>query len=166
MFWSGVLADKTNDISVWSRLLPYLEQSALCAGYTATSTEDQTLPDGTPIMAIRIPAYICPSEINDMAKLNTDGSLNSYPGTYGVNLGPWLVFDPTRQNPSLGSFYVNSRLRRSRLYRWSEQYANGHGSESMEPLFQRLDDRHGDGAGQSQRCLCPGGHGQTGTKPD
>ena len=46
-----------------------------------------------------------------MAKLNTDGSLNSYPGTYGVNLGPWLVFDPTRQNPSLGSFYVNSRLR-------------------------------------------------------
>jgi prepilin-type processing-associated H-X9-DG protein len=110
-FWSGVANDKTNDISVWSRLLPYLEQSALGSAYTATSTEDATLPDGTPIMGLRIPAYICPSEINDMAKLNTDGSLNSYPGTYGVNLGPWLVFDPTRQTVPQGSFYVNSRLR-------------------------------------------------------
>ena len=27
MYWSGILSDKTNDISVWSRLLPYLEQA-------------------------------------------------------------------------------------------------------------------------------------------
>jgi prepilin-type N-terminal cleavage/methylation domain-containing protein len=111
MYWSGVLADKTNDISVWSRLLPYLEQSALSAGYTATSTEDQQLADGTPIMAVRIPAYMCPSELNDMAKLNADGSLNAYPGTYGVNLGPWMIFDPTQRTRPPGSFYVNSRLR-------------------------------------------------------
>jgi prepilin-type N-terminal cleavage/methylation domain-containing protein/prepilin-type processing-associated H-X9-DG protein len=111
MFWSGVLNDKTNDISVWSRLLPFIEQSALGAAYTGISTEDQKLPDGTPIMGLRIPVYICPSEINDMAKMNTDGTLNAYPGTYGVNLGPWMVFDPTRQTTPQGSFYVNSRLR-------------------------------------------------------
>lgn len=111
MFWTGVLNDKTNDISVWSRLLPFIEQSALGAAYTGISTEDQKLPDGTPIMGLRIPVYICPSEINDMAKMNTDGTLNAYPGTYGVNLGPWMVFDPTRQTTPQGSFYVNSRLR-------------------------------------------------------
>ena len=111
MYWSGILSDKTNDISVWSRLLPYLEQGALGANYTALSTEDQTMGDGTPVMGLRIAAYMCPSEINDTAKLNADGSLNSYPGTYGVNLGPWLVFDPTRQTTPPGSFYVNSRLR-------------------------------------------------------
>jgi prepilin-type N-terminal cleavage/methylation domain-containing protein len=111
MYWSGVPNDKTNDISAFSRLLPYLEQGGLFAYYTPTSTEDQTMVGGTPVMAVRVSAYFCPSDINDMAKLNTDGSLNSYPTTYGVNLGPWLVFDPTRQNTPQGSFYTNSRLR-------------------------------------------------------
>jgi prepilin-type N-terminal cleavage/methylation domain-containing protein len=111
MFWSGILNDKTNDISAFSRLLPYLEQSALFANYTPTSTEDQTMIDGTPVMAVRIAAYFCPSDINDMAKLNTDGSLNSYPASYGLNLGPWMVFDPLHPAAPQGSFFVNSRLR-------------------------------------------------------
>ncbi len=32
MFWSGNTADSTNDISVFARLLPYLEQGALAPG--------------------------------------------------------------------------------------------------------------------------------------
>ena len=113
MFWSGVANDKTNDISAFSRLLPYLEQGSLFAGYNPSSTEDQTMADGTPIMAVRVAAYFCPSDINDMAKLNADGSLNSYPTTYGLNRGTWLVFDPTRQSTPQGAFYVNSRLRQA-----------------------------------------------------
>ncbi len=46
-----------------------------------------------------------------MVKYNTDGTLNAYPGTYGGNLGPWMVYDPTGKQKSLGSFFVNSHLK-------------------------------------------------------
>jgi len=111
MIWSGTVGDKSNSISVWSRLLPYLEQGGLAANYTATSNEDQTLADGTPIQALRMPAYVCPSELNDTVKLNADGTLNAYFASYGVNLGPWLVFHPQSPSAPQGAFFVNSRLR-------------------------------------------------------
>lgn len=111
MIWSGTIGDKSNSISVFSRLLPYIEQGGLAAGYTAASNEDQQIYSGLPIQAIRIPSYVCPAEQNDTAKLNADGSLNSYLGSYGVNLGPWLVYDPLRPQAPQGSFYLNSKLR-------------------------------------------------------
>ncbi len=111
MFWSGNTADSTNDISAFSRLLPYLEQANLGVNFTATSNEDQQMADGTPVQAVRVATFICPSEIRDEAKYNADGTLNSYPGTYGLNLGPWMIYDPTRKTTPVGSFYVNSQLR-------------------------------------------------------
>lgn len=111
MNWSGVVGDSSDDISAWSRLLPFMEEGPLFGNYTATSTEDQKMPDGTPVMSIRIAAFICPTDPNDMKKLNADGTPNSYPGSYGINFGPWLVFDPTNQTKPSGSFYPNSRLK-------------------------------------------------------
>ncbi len=67
--------------------------------YTPTSTEDQTLPDGTPIQSIRIPLLVCPSEVNDVGKFNSDGTPNSFPATYAFNLGTWMIFDPTGEPP-------------------------------------------------------------------
>ncbi|HEY2840953.1 MAG TPA: DUF1559 domain-containing protein [Pirellulales bacterium] len=110
LYWSGVVGDKSNSISVFARLLPYVEQDALASVYTPTSNEDQAVSAGLPAQSIRIPFLVCPTEVNDMVKLNADGSLNAYPANYGVNLGPWLIFDPTRQTTPQGSFYTNSQL--------------------------------------------------------
>jgi prepilin-type N-terminal cleavage/methylation domain-containing protein/prepilin-type processing-associated H-X9-DG protein len=111
MNWSGVVGNSADDISAWARLLPFLEEGPLYGNYTATSTEDQLMPDGvTPVMSIRIAAFVCPAEQNDMMKMNSNGTPNSYPSSYGINVGPWMVFDPTGQSVPAGSFYPNSRL--------------------------------------------------------
>ena len=109
--WSGVIGDKTNDVSAWVRLLPFVEEENLAVNFTPTSNEDQALPDGTPIQSVRISTFICPSEVNDVAKFNSNGTVNSYPMSYAVNLGTWMVFDPTLKTAPNGAFYTNSRLR-------------------------------------------------------
>ena len=109
--WDGIVSDKTNDLSAWARLLPFIEEEVLALNFTPTSNEDQTLPNGTPIQSIRIDTFICPSEPNDMMKYNSTGTPNAWPMSYGVNLGPWLVFDPTLKITPPGAFYPNSRLR-------------------------------------------------------
>ncbi|HEX3727334.1 MAG TPA: DUF1559 domain-containing protein [Pirellulales bacterium] len=109
--WNGIVNDSTNDISTLARLLPYLEEESLSANFTLTSTEDQQMANGTPVQALRIATFMCPSEVNDMVKFNADGTLNAYPTSYGINMGTWLVFDPTLKTIPLGAFYPNSRLR-------------------------------------------------------
>ena len=109
--WNGVVGNSDNSISAFARLLPFIEQGPLFGNYTATSNEDQKMPDGTPVMSIKIASFICPSEINDMMKLNADGTPNSFPGNYAVNLGTWLIFDPTLATVPPGAFYPNSRLK-------------------------------------------------------
>ncbi|HWB08862.1 MAG TPA: DUF1559 domain-containing protein [Pirellulales bacterium] len=111
MVWNGVVGNNLDDYSAQARLLEYLEQGTIGSSFGANSNEDQKLVNGLPAQGLRIPVYMCPSEINDVAKLNADGSLNSYPTSYGVNLGPWLVFDPTGKTEPSGAFYPNSRLR-------------------------------------------------------
>ncbi|HVX13464.1 MAG TPA: DUF1559 domain-containing protein [Pirellulales bacterium] len=111
MIWNGNTASNVDDYSAFARLLPYLEQAPIGSSFNANSNEDQLLVDGLPAQGMRIAVYMCPSEINDVAKFNTNGTLNSYPTTYGVNMGTWLVFDPTGATVSSGAFYPNSRLR-------------------------------------------------------
>lgn len=111
MYWSGVVGDKANSVSVYTRLLPFVEQNALASVYTPTSNENQLISTGLPAQSVRIPLLVCPSEANDMIKLNADGTPNAYPVNYAVNMGPWMIFDPTRQTIPQGSFYMNSQLR-------------------------------------------------------
>ena len=67
---------------------------------------------------MRIPMYICPSEINDTMRLDTTtGADKVYPQNYGFNFGTWLVYDP--DSPSRkgdGLFYVNGRVPFSAAY--------------------------------------------------
>ena len=81
-------------------------QAAQASGSTtiAASTEDADLLDANgnpiandPIMFTPIPTYICPSEQNNQGKYNAGPPVtpNSWPTNYGVNLGTWLVYDPT-----------------------------------------------------------------------
>ncbi len=106
-----MVGSRINGTSVLSHILPYIEEESLALGYTSSSDEDATATDGDPIQSKRIGSYVCPDEIHDMARFHTDGTINSYPASYAVNLGTWMVFDPTLSMKPNGSFFVNSHLK-------------------------------------------------------
>ena len=60
---------------------------------------------------MRIPVYLCASEVNDLVRLDTStGDPKVYPQNYGFNFGTWLVYDPVSGRRGDGPFYVNSRV--------------------------------------------------------
>ena len=82
--------------SVQAQILPFLEQGQLYEhidfdqSYSSVTTQD-----GTPISAVRIPIYTCPSETN--TELRDKNGVPTYaPLNYGVNLGTWAVWDPAK----------------------------------------------------------------------
>lgn len=85
------------------RILPYLEQLNLAklvdwskgAQFTANPTLART----------RVPIYLCPSEINDRARLTP--TLTHYPLNYGFNEGTWFIYDPLTGNVGDGAFHPN-----------------------------------------------------------
>ena len=123
MQWGGVVGTTGGSVSVWMRILSFIEQDALYQQLNIQSTADLEA-EGTnntastedadfigttnPIMFTQIPTYICPSEVNNQGKYTASTGLpNSWPTNYGVNLGVWLVYDPTGRSQSVGAFSVN-----------------------------------------------------------
>jgi prepilin-type N-terminal cleavage/methylation domain-containing protein len=94
--------------SIHARLLPYLEQSNLTSLIDFSKNYDKS-----PQAAImRIPGYLCPSEINDVVRVNTStGAARDYPASYGFNFGTWKIFDPGSQQGGDGAFFPNSRTK-------------------------------------------------------
>lgn len=87
-----------SDDGAWSaqtRLLAHLEQGSL---YKQIDFKQHY--SGQPsVIRNRVATYLCPSEVNDRQSLE-DG-LDQYPINYGMNEGPWLVYDPSA--PSVGN---------------------------------------------------------------
>jgi prepilin-type N-terminal cleavage/methylation domain-containing protein len=91
----------------WSpqaRLLPYLEEQNL-EDLIDWKKPYNVQPDVT---QTRVATFQCPSEQRDEPR--PDGSLIHYPLNYGINLGTWFVYDPTRQRGGNGLVYPNSRV--------------------------------------------------------
>lgn len=91
----------------WSpqaRLLPYLEEQSL-ENLIDWKRPYNVQPDVT---QTRVATYLCPSEQRDEPR--PDGSLTQYPLNYGINLGTWFVYDPTRQRGGNGLVFPNSRM--------------------------------------------------------
>lgn len=106
-----------NAVTGWSAqavLLPYLEQKATHSAinyngpYTGVAV---TTADGvdTVLSALRVPTYLCPSEVRDEVRLS-GGAPEHYPLNYAVNLGTWFVWNPANRQGGEGSFYPMSRL--------------------------------------------------------
>ncbi|MFH1918772.1 MAG: DUF1559 domain-containing protein [Planctomycetota bacterium] len=95
--------------SVHGRLLPYLEQSGAYARVRLDVPWDAQLNTGVPTM--RIPTYLCPSEVNDTVRVDSSGTPKVYPQNYGFNFGTWLVYDPATGRGGDGAFFVNSKTR-------------------------------------------------------
>lgn len=85
------------------RLLPYIEQTNLAnlidwnvsSEFTSNPTAAKT----------RVPIYLCPSEINDRARITP--TLVHYPLNYGFNEGTWFIFDPVTGAVGDGVFHPN-----------------------------------------------------------
>jgi prepilin-type N-terminal cleavage/methylation domain-containing protein/prepilin-type processing-associated H-X9-DG protein len=102
-----VLSGNNGSWSIHGRLLPYLEgDNAYDLVNLQVAWDAQT---ATKVPTMRIAVYQCPSDANDMVRLNA-GVPYVYPQNYGFNMGSWLVYDPTNASEPDGPFYVNSRV--------------------------------------------------------
>jgi prepilin-type N-terminal cleavage/methylation domain-containing protein len=113
--WSAP-GDATGDgWSAQARLLPYLEQANLAseidyaAGYGVATV---TTTGGTVerLASMRVPTYLCPSEINDRLRMK-NGAPYHYPLNYVANAGIFFVFDPASQRIGQGTFAANRYLK-------------------------------------------------------
>ena len=95
--------------SIHGRLLPYLEQAGAYSRVDLDVAWDVQLDTGIPTM--RIPTYLCPSEVNDQVRVDSSGFPKVYPQNYGFNFSTWLAYDPTGEQGPDGAFFVNSRVR-------------------------------------------------------
>lgn len=105
----AVLSGNNGSWSIHGRLLPFLEMGNAYENVDLTSAWDAQLDTGIPTM--RIPTYLCPSDVNDMMRLDGSGAARVYPQTYGFNFGSWLVYDPVSNKGGDGAFFVNSSLK-------------------------------------------------------
>lgn len=101
----GVTTTVGGQWSVGARILPYVEEAGL-KGLINWKVAYSTQVN---VATTRIPIYLCPSEINDVMRVNpSTGVARDYPATYAVNFGNWKIYNPTDGTGSNGSFYPNS----------------------------------------------------------
>ncbi len=101
-----VLTGNNGSWSIHGRLLPFLEQTNARKLVDLNVAWDSQSNTGVP--TLRIPVFICPSEIHDMVRVGSDGNPRVYPQNYGFNMGTWLVYDPVQGRRGDGPFFVNS----------------------------------------------------------
>ena len=87
-------------------VLPYLEEGVL------QDLIDWNVPYDTQphVATMRVPTFICPSEVNDVVRVNSAGVPRDYPANYAVNMGTWKIWDPNDGTVGDGAFHVNSRF--------------------------------------------------------
>jgi prepilin-type N-terminal cleavage/methylation domain-containing protein len=92
-----------NSWSVQARILPFLEQAALEEEIDFTMSYD-AFPN---VKTVRVPTYLCPSEIHDRVRTDAGGAPIHYPLNYGVNMGIWFVYDANANRGGEGAFAPN-----------------------------------------------------------
>ena len=113
--WSGDATDTAAAGAVWSaqaRLLPFVEELAIGAEIRrqlSVPYSAAVLPDGRLIAGLAIPVLLCPSEFEREPRVNANGPYHA-PLNYAINLGTWMVFDPSTMRGGDGAFAPNSRL--------------------------------------------------------
>ncbi len=106
----GRAVGNSGDWSAQARILPFLEQGSLYSHVDFGITYEQVSLQGQPISTVRIPTYLCPSEINDQLRLDAAGKPFHWPLNYVFNMGIWFVWNPTTNKGGDGAAYPNSRL--------------------------------------------------------
>lgn len=99
--------------SALARILPLMEEGNLYRSINFSYSYHDPInvtEDGEFIRTRRIATFMCPSEINDVPRLNDDGSIRFYPLNYAFNMGVWFAFDPASGQGGDGVMYPNSRI--------------------------------------------------------
>lgn len=103
----GVTTTVGGQWSIFARILPYLDQANLqnlVNWSVAYSTQVN-------VATTRIPLYLCPSEPNDVVRVNpSTGVPRDYPASYVVNFGTWKIYDPVTGSGGDGAFHPNSKF--------------------------------------------------------
>jgi prepilin-type N-terminal cleavage/methylation domain-containing protein len=92
-----------------ARILPFMEEGAIYKAIDFSHANGSLLLPGSTsvyLEEVRIGSYVCPSEQNDILSVNNA----SYIGNYAVNMGTWLMYDPSTNTGGNGSFYCNAQL--------------------------------------------------------
>lgn len=104
------LSTNNGSWSVHGRILPYIEQGNAYTRVRLDLAWDAPENKSTGVPTMRIPTFMCPSEVNDTVRLDSSGAPKVYPQNYGFNFGTWFVYDPQTDQGGNGSFFPNSRL--------------------------------------------------------
>ena len=117
MYWNKIVGSALNHWSVQARILPFLEEQQIYDGINFNADYNVvTLPNSSQMLrTVRIAPYLCPSELNDTQRVSAAGAPDHYPLNYGMNMGVWLVYDPTTNKGGEGVFFPNSRMRQSAI---------------------------------------------------
>lgn len=103
----GVTTTVGGQWSIFARILPYLDQANLqnlVNWGVAYSTQVN-------VATTRIPVYLCPSEPNDIVRINpATGVPRDYPANYVINFGTWKIYDPVSGSGGDGAFHPNSKF--------------------------------------------------------
>lgn len=102
--WNKVDGNSGGNWSAFARLLPYLEQNSV---YKLADFNNSY--NGSSVAKARIATYLCPTEPNDVQRLE-NGVAAHYPLNYGANNGAWFIYDPARNQTGAGVFVVNGRI--------------------------------------------------------
>ena len=114
---SGCISMATTSQQPWSAqasILPFLDGSTIYSkinfslGYHDPVNTSAYPPFGP--AATRVPVLICPSDPNDRARLSSAGTPEHYPLSYALNVGRYLVFNPTTNTIGTGAFAPNGRI--------------------------------------------------------
>ncbi len=94
--------------SAQARILPFVEALSLAEGvdFGDGYKHSQIVQNGkrTSVSGVRVPTYLCPSEINDVGRFDNSGQPEYFPLSYVCNAGPWFVYDPNTKKVGQGSF--------------------------------------------------------------
>jgi prepilin-type N-terminal cleavage/methylation domain-containing protein len=95
-------------------LLPFLEGNNTYAkidfssGYGSATNKANFPPAG--VAPIKIKVLICPSDPKDKVRTGANGP-EHYPLCYGLNVGRYLIYDPTTRTDGGGAFGPNTNMR-------------------------------------------------------
>jgi prepilin-type N-terminal cleavage/methylation domain-containing protein len=103
----GVTTTVGGQWSFRARILPFLDQANL----QGLINWDLAYFAQINVATTRVPTFLCPSEINDIMRVNTStGIPRDYPANYSANFGTWKVWDPNNGTAGDGAVHPNSRF--------------------------------------------------------
>ncbi len=91
--------------SIHARIMPYLEEDNAFKQIDFDVDWHDQVDSGVPFH--RVPVYTCPAELNDITRVQADGSDFVHGTNYGFNMGSWFIHDPTNNRTGDGAFRVN-----------------------------------------------------------